>query len=108
MIISFAVFWAVFYLPGKVIKEKWFSKIPEVVCWILGIAMWGWQGYIFGWLKIRWLTYGYILLFLWLGKKWIVPKIKKIDWKLILIFFIGVIIMLPGVFLSGLPDQVGQ
>lgn len=105
--ISFIIFWVVFYLPGKVIKEKWFLKIPEVVCWILGLAMWGWQAYVLGWLRLRWLTYLYILFFLFFGKRWLVPKVKKINWKLVLIFLIGAVVMLPGVFLSGLPSKDG-
>lgn len=64
---------------------------------ILGIVLWGWQGYIFGFLHLRNLSYVYLLisLGLFIYKKYYsfrIPKInlRKFDWIAIVIATVGV------------------
>jgi hypothetical protein len=95
-----AVFLA-FYIPGRVVlgEQKSLSKIGIFsVSFILGIVLWGWQAYLFGFLQLRWLSYIYLLIFLviFVRKKYFsfkLPKIqfKKPDWITGLIVLIGII-----------------
>ena len=116
----FASFLA-FYIPGKVVLGSP-KNLPRIavfaVSFILGIALWGWQGYIFGFLQLRNLSYLYLLVFflLFLRKKYYlfkIPQIKlrKFDWIMILMFTVGIIaqtfqfirngqVTLQGIFLS--------
>jgi hypothetical protein len=89
-----------FYVPGRVILggQKNISKLGLfAVSYILGIVLWGWQAYIFGYLQLRWLSYLYLLVFLliFIRKKYLYfkfPKIalKKLDIIIILIVAIGI------------------
>jgi len=89
-----------FYIPGRVFlgEQKNLSKLGLfATSFILGIVLWGWQGYIFGYLQLRWLSYLYLLIFLalFIKKKYFkfkLPKIefKKIDFILTLIILIGI------------------
>lgn len=53
-----------FYIPGAIalykVKLNTFSKFILAV--IIGIVFWGWQGMIFGYLGLRWLTYIYLVI----------------------------------------------
>lgn len=53
-----------FYLPGLLITNK--LKLPLglhiLISFVLGMVLWGFQGYIFGYLGLRFMTYGYLLL----------------------------------------------
>ncbi len=89
-----------FYIPGRVLlgEQKGLSSFGlTVLALVIGIALWAWQGYIFGYLGIRWMSYLYlgIFLFLFIRQKYyqiIIPHSKKsykhIDW---IAFFIGLI-----------------
>ncbi|HUD43918.1 MAG TPA: hypothetical protein VMR41_00035 [Patescibacteria group bacterium] len=58
-----------FYVPGRVLlgKQDSLSRLGIfVTAIILGIVMWGWQGFIFGFLQLRWLSYLYLLIFLFI------------------------------------------
>jgi len=65
----FVIFLA-FYIPGFIFVKKLpvanFEK--TVIAIITGMVLWGWQGMIFGYLHVRWMSYLYItvLFFLWL------------------------------------------
>lgn len=95
-----AVFLA-FYIPGRVLlgEQKNLSKIGLfAVSVILGIVLWGWQGYVFGFLNLRWLSYVYLLTFLviFLKRKYLsfeIPKIKfkNLDLLTILMVLVGII-----------------
>lgn len=55
-----------FYLPGFLLLQHSNLKIrPSVLSFVLacviGFALWGFQGYVFGYIGIRWMTYVYIL-----------------------------------------------
>jgi len=90
-----------FYIPGRVILgfQKNLSRIGLFsVSFILGIVLWGWQGYVFGFLQTRWLSYVYLLVFLaiFIKKKYYTFKIPKIhpvkfDWVTLTIITIGII-----------------
>lgn len=62
----YAAFIPAFYIPGRVVLGKnILSKglSLHLVSLIVGIALWAWQGYTFGMLNMRWLTYVYIVFF---------------------------------------------
>lgn len=106
LLINFILFFFVavlsFYIPGRVLlgKQKDLSGFAvTVLAIIIGLVMWGWQGYLFGYLQIRWMSYLYlaVFLFLFIRQKYylgIFPQIKKsykhIDWIAFLIGLIGV------------------
>lgn len=89
------------YIPGRVVlgKVKLNSNLALfTLSTILGLVLWGWQGYLFGYIKIRSLSYVYLVVFLilWLKEKnnyfqELKLSIKKID----IIFFI---ILILGIF----------
>lgn len=70
----FLIFWvAVFvslYLPGRFILDKLLRKtIPFpsefLFCFVVGLALWGVQGYVFGYLHLRFVSYLYLVFFLY-------------------------------------------
>ncbi len=91
----------VFVIPGRVILGKLFKEsliITLIASTLLGIALWGWQGYIFGYMHLRPLSYAYVLFFLMLfikNRKYLLsfPKIKisRFDCILFFLVIIGVI-----------------
>src|ERR1035437_5909160 len=101
----FASFLA-FYIPGRVIlgDQKNLSKIGLfAVSYILGIVLWGWQGYLFGFLQLRNLSYLYLLIFLglFLFKKYYSSKIPKVELKKL--DFITGIMMVVGIIAQVIP-----
>ncbi len=66
-----AALFAVFYIPGSVIlsnlKLRSFHKF--VLGTLVGMVFWGWQGYVFGYLNLRFFSYIYILFFVFLYVK---------------------------------------
>lgn len=62
---SIFIFFVTYWIPGWLIL-RW-AKTPGLIRLLLaiplGIALWGWQGWIFGWLHIPWASYGYLTLF---------------------------------------------
>lgn len=95
----FATFLA-FYIPGRVVlgDQKNLSKIGFfAVSYILGIALWAWQGYLFGFLHLRSLSYLYLFVFLGLfifkryySFKLLKINLKKFDWLTIGIAAVGI------------------
>ncbi|OGG04222.1 hypothetical protein A2Z33_03670 [Candidatus Gottesmanbacteria bacterium RBG_16_52_11] len=65
-----------FAVPGAVLLRRfkpgllmlWGVGIP------MGIALWAWQGYIFGYLNIRWASYLYLLVFV---AVWVWPFVHR-------------------------------
>lgn len=98
-----------FYFPGSFLLSRTtlsvFQKI--VLGTIIGIAMWGIQGFLFGYLGIRYFSYLYVAAFFLF---WIIPRIKPkkkvhlllhfktLDWYIFLIICIGVALQLSGVW----------
>jgi hypothetical protein len=68
-----------FYIPGNLFLHKaTIDRIPRIVLsFSLGLILWAFQGYVFGYLGFRELSYAYLLVF---GIPWI--KINLIDNKL--------------------------
>jgi hypothetical protein len=106
-----------FYIPGRVVlgKQLNLSKLGifATSC-ILGIVLWGWQGYIFGFLQVRWVSYLYLLLFLaiYLKKRYfhlesIKIKFKKIDFITILLVSIGIFGQIMPFVKTGLTSSKG-
>src|ERR1700722_18993317 len=66
----FIVVFFAFYIPGSfLLKKIHLSSFQQIVISsIMGMALWGWQGFVFGFLNIRWMTYIYLLVFfiLWI------------------------------------------
>lgn len=96
----FAAIFVAFYIPGRVVlgEQKNLSTLGIFsVSIILGIVLWGWQGYIFGFLQNRWLSYFYLLIFIIIFiKKKLYPvnlkfvNLKKSDRLDIFIIVVGV------------------
>lgn len=90
-----------FYIPGRVVlgDQKNLSKLGLfAVSIILGIVLWGWQGYFLGFLQLRFLSYLYLLFFLglFIKRKYFIFKIPSIqfrsfDWFTILMAVVGII-----------------
>lgn len=61
-----------FYIPGNIFfKKENLDKLTNLVVSIgMGMVLWGFQGLVFGYLHIRWMSYVYILLvsIFWLKK----------------------------------------
>jgi hypothetical protein len=91
----------IFTVPGRVVLGKAFkASFAETVIasTILGIVLWGWQGYLFGYAHLRFLSYGYIALLFYIfvkqQKKLLnFPKVhmKRTDYVFLLLIVIGVI-----------------
>ncbi len=88
-----------FYIPGRVVlgEQKKLSSLGiAATSIILGFVLWGWQGFIFGYLHLRFLSYVYLIIFvLFFFKRGYFKKpsfnYKKIDWIAVLIVIIGII-----------------
>lgn len=74
------------------------------------MTLWGWQGFIFGYLGLRWLSYFYLLGFflLWLKTS---PKLRlkkpNLDPLTVLIILVGSVIQISMVFLTGIYQDKG-
>lgn len=113
-----AVFIA-FFIPGDILVRKLsfplFQRI--VIGTILGMVLWGWQGFIFGYLNLRWLSYLYLTVFcgIWLitffkkhrSNYLIKPRIPKFEWGIILLIFIGIFIQLSAIWSNGILSSTG-
>jgi len=101
------------YLPGRFILKKYTSSFSPFMQFVLflaiGVVFWSLQGLLFGFLHMRFLTYGYLGMFLILSFSFIksIPKSIKKNWKeyknlsfsLILVFIVGMLgqLLQPGV-----------
>jgi len=115
----FAAFLA-FYIPGHFFLKKYKLTTFQrtILALIIGIALWGWQGFIFGFLQIRWMTYFYLLFFLivWIKSgdpKSILESIKRrhkptVDLPIILLILVGTLLQMLGVFFLGILTSKGM
>lgn len=97
----FIALFIAWYIPGFVLthKIKFESRLASfVVSVMVGLVLWGWQGYIFGYLHLRFLSYIYLLIFLliWLWKikeyrKCLKFNLKEIDKIAFILIIIGII-----------------
>ncbi|MDP2649442.1 MAG: hypothetical protein Q8P10_01220 [bacterium] len=114
-----AVFIA-FFIPGDLLIRRLnlssFNRIT--IATLLGLVMWGWQGYVFGYLGIRWATYPYLLLcfVVWVifnrnvGKYIRINKkvnFRQVDFLAVLLITIGIFMQLSSVWLNGVLTSRG-
>lgn len=95
-----------YYIPGAVLIRK--VPLPGifhfVVSIVLGMVLFAYQGYILGYLNLRFLSYVYLLVFfvLWL-RNHSVPKIRyRVDKKTLLLLIIGSIFQLTTIWFTGI------
>ena len=105
-----AVFIA-FFIPGNTLLRKFkLETLPQItlsVC--LGIVLWALQGYLFGYLNLRILSYGYLALFLiWWFSGVRNFRLKVPSWPplkfnrtALFIIFVGVVFQLSAVWFIG-------
>ncbi len=106
-----------FYLPGFFfISRLNLHKSQEVILSITtGMVLFAFQGFIFGYLNLRLLTYVYLLLFIGLyiwkkrAKKISLPSldIKNADYLLLFILFAGVLTQIFSVWFNGIKISEG-
>jgi hypothetical protein len=109
-----------FYIPGNffVRKIKTDRIVKITLSFLLGISLWGLQGFIFGYLNIREATYIYLLFFLavWVKdnfKKFInitmptLPKIDRADTLIILLILIGSLMQIFSIIWNFIPIKEG-
>jgi hypothetical protein len=107
-----------YVIPGDLvlwkIKLRWIIRLPIAIS--IGIALWGWQGYIFGYAGIRSASYLYVIisilcwLFLSFKEKRPFPKILlflKSNKILILIICIGIFTQIMHVLFAMNPTERG-
>ena len=110
-----------FYFPGVYFVSKLkLSKFQEIVLsFIVGMVLWGWQAYVFGYLGVRWLSYVYLLIFLgYFVKKSFLKfkdykfkstvKLKNFDWLLFVLIILGAISQLSSVWFNGILTAKGM
>lgn len=106
-----------FYFPGFYFVSKLrLNKFQELVLsFIVGMVLWGWQGMVFGYLGLRFLSYVYIIFFalLWFKNanlhkiKFKKISYKKIDFLLVIILFLGILSQLTSAWFSGVLTSKG-
>lgn len=118
VIFFISIFFA-FFIPGDLILWRIpLSLFQRIVLGIIvGMVLWGWQGFIFGYLNFRWLSYFYLAIFftLWLViffkkhslKFFIKLNLHNFDWKIILLIFAGTIIQVSAVWFNGILKPQG-
>ncbi|MFH0864207.1 MAG: hypothetical protein V1858_03910 [Candidatus Gottesmanbacteria bacterium] len=92
-----------FYIPADIVLGKRLSSLSSILEKIsirlsIGLVLWAYQTIIFGYLKLRFLSYLYIILFLiiWFHKKFYLSiNIKeffklKTNYLLLLVFILGI------------------
>lgn len=107
-----------FFIPGDVLLKKIPLSLFQraVLGTVVGMVLWAWQGFIFGYLGLRWLSFAYLALFfaIWLlillKKHSAVSfrlKFPKLDWLLLIVIIFGVIIQLSSVWFNGIYSKKG-
>jgi len=107
----FAVFLA-FFIPGSLILPCKITKSPLIritLSILIGIVLWGWQEYVFGYLSFRDLSYFYLifcfLLWIFSKKSKSSIKIKKIDPVLAFLLSIGIFMQILPLWHNGIYYQ---
>ena len=110
-----------FYIPGSVcLKRLKLSAFPNTILSIItGMSLWGWQGFVFGFLGLRWMTYVYICIFLiiWIlciDRKNAYSFFKnpsrifiKPDYLLVLLVVVGSLLQILSTFFNGIFETTG-
>lgn len=110
------VIFLAFYIPGEIINGKILKRFHTnferiLICLGVGLVLWVYQGLLFGYLNLRFLSYLYLLVFfiLWIKKHPIrkvlasLSEIKKIkiNYLLLIIFLIGIFGQVQQFFITG-------
>lgn len=118
IIFLIAVFLA-FFIPGDLLVRKCnLSIFQRLVLGIgVGMVLWGWQGFILGYLGLRALSYLYVgtLFLLWVkiqGNKFVKEigdkfSLKNIDWVVTSLIILGVGTQLSAVWFNGVYIKEG-
>lgn len=116
-LVFFAAVFVAFFIPADTLLKRYnLSFFQRLILGIsLGMIMWGWQGYVFGYLNIRLFSYVYLFIFLILWIKFNLNKFKinfsfkfnKFNILLLLIVIMGSIIQLSSVFFTGISKNGG-
>lgn len=64
-VLFFLISFVVFFIPGYIVVKRYVLLSPLTIFLlsvVLGVVFWGVQGYLFGFLQLRFLTYAYVLL----------------------------------------------
>lgn len=113
-----AIFLA-FYIPGWVLLKKLNLPVFQhfVLSTALGLVLWALQGFVFGFMQMRWMSYAYIIIFflLWLKsfmrrkKKISLPFVSKkiLDPFVLVTMIVGVAIHFSMLFLMGIRLKEG-
>lgn len=108
-----------FFIPGNLFIQKLNLKFPHtiIVSFVFGMVLWGWQGFIFGFLNVRFLSIVYILfcLFLWLRlrlyqtllKEIHLPHFIKAEKEAVFLIILGVIVQTLPVWFMGIGTAKG-
>src|SRR5258708_6811654 len=108
-----------FYLPGNLFVAKIpLTRFQQLILSLnLGIVLWGLQGFLFGYLHARWLTYLYLVIALILWIKTHQQHFKKFKLSfsipdrqtLLLSLFIAVTVFIPtqSAFANGITTPTG-
>lgn len=117
--IFFIAVFIAFFIPGDLLIRKYnLSIFQRLVLGIgMGMVLWGWQGLIFGYLGLRFLSYFYIiiLVLLWIkinGRKFLRAVTNKsclsrVDWIIVVLIILGVGIQLSSVWFNGIYVKEG-
>jgi len=107
-----------FYLPGALIlsRKKLGLGLGLLLSFCLGIALWGFQGYIFGFLHTRFLTYVYLGTVIFLAYKYKLFSFTvfsdSLKWikknpLIVLLVLVGILVQYSSVIGSGLLYKEG-
>lgn len=117
LLVFFISVFIVFFIPADTLLMRLNLNITQrlTLGTCLGMVLWGWQGYIFGYLHVRFFSYLYILFFLvvWLKfrKKllFVFSKINfnKVNILIFLTIILGSSIQLSSVFFAGVHTEKG-
>ena len=113
----FCVIFVAWFIPGDLllgkINKKLFSRL--VLGIIVGMVLWGWQGYILGFLHLRQFSYFYlgVTIIFWLRSRFrqfyqsLGQTRIKFDWISLIIISLGVLVQLSTVFFTGIGRDSG-
>lgn len=107
-----------FFIPGSILLGKTPLSLFQraVLGTVSGMVLWAWQGFIFGYLGLRWLSFVYLAVFFVV---WLLILLKKhqdfsfrlkfpkLDWSLVIIIIFGIIIQLSSVWFNGVYSKKG-
>lgn len=113
LFVFFVAVFLAFFIPGDLLIKRYNLSVFQrlVLGTGVGIVLWGWQGFIFGYLGVRFLSYFYIVILTlsWIhlqGKEFLgcvinKASFRKTDWIVVVLIILGVGIQLSSVWFNG-------